>query len=90
LRNDGYHAIDVAPEDASALVERLRARRPEPEFVVSLRVGWDVTSLEPGDMAARAAAYRDAGIDALLVAPDRGDLDTWLAGQERLAGAIAG
>jgi probable F420-dependent oxidoreductase len=90
VRNDGYHAIDVAPDDAPALVERLRSRRPDDDFTVSLRVSWDVTSIEGGEMADRAVAYRDAGIDALLVAPDRGDLETWLAGQEKLAGAVVG
>jgi probable F420-dependent oxidoreductase len=90
LRNDGYHAIDLSPDDARALIEKLRPRRADREFVISLRVGWDITSMPAAEMAERADAYRAAGIDALLVAPDRGDLDTWLAGQETLARALIG
>jgi len=90
IRNDGYHAMDVAPGEAGALVAQLRERRPDADFVVSMRVAWDVTSMEPGEMAEAAAAYREAGIGALHVAPDRGDLDAWLAGQEKVAGALIG
>jgi len=88
LRNDGYHAIGTKPEDAAALVAGLRARRPDEDFVVSLRVTWDPTKKEAGSMAEDAQAYRDAGIGALHVAPDRGDLEAWLVGQEAVAKAV--
>jgi probable F420-dependent oxidoreductase len=88
LRNDGYHAMGQKPEETKSLVERLREKRPDTEFVISMRVSWDVTKLEPGVMAEEANIYRDAGIGALHVAPDRGDIDVWLAGQEKLAAAL--
>lgn len=88
LRNDGYHALGVKPEDAGALVARLRDTRPDPDFVVSLRVTWDVTTMDPDAMAAEAAVYREAGIGALHVSPDRGDIDAWLAGQQTVARAL--
>jgi probable F420-dependent oxidoreductase len=88
VRNDGYHAIHVKPEDAKAMVDKLRARRPEPDFAVSLRVSWDVTKMEPSAMAEAADVYRQAGIGALLVAPERGDIETWLTGQETVAKAL--
>lgn len=86
--NDGYHALGTKPEDTKALVERLREKRPDDGFVVSIRVSWDVTKMDPSAMAEEADIYRQAGIGALHVAPDRGDLDTWLAGQEKVAGAL--
>jgi hypothetical protein len=88
LRHDGYHAIGVDAAEMPALVATLRARRPDPDFAISLRVGWDVTSMDPAAMAEEAAAYREAGVDALHVAPDRGDIETWMHGQEVLAGAL--
>jgi probable F420-dependent oxidoreductase len=88
VRNDGYHAISVTPDESKGLVERLREQRPDGEFVISMRVTWDVTALTTGAMAEQADAYRQAGIGALHIAPDRGDLDTWLAGQEKVAKAL--
>jgi probable F420-dependent oxidoreductase len=88
LRNDGYHAMGPKPEDVKALVERLREKRPDDDFVVSIRVSWDVSELEPGAMAEEAEVYREAGIGALHVAPERGDVDAWLAGQEKVAQAL--
>jgi len=90
LRNDGYHAMDVKPEDAKALVDRLRERRPNEDFVVSMRVSWDLSDTEAGAIAAKVAAYREAGIGAVHISPDRGDIDSWLQTQEALAAAVIG
>src|SRR5262245_32218645 len=67
LRNDGYHAMGQSPEQMVDVVARLRERRPEPEFVVSMRVGWDVTTKDPSEMSDEAEAFRAAGVDALHV-----------------------
>jgi probable F420-dependent oxidoreductase len=88
LRNDGYHAMGPKPDEVKSLVERLREKRPDDDFVISLRVAWDVTSMEPGAMAEEANAYREAGIQNLHVAPERGDIDVWLEGQEKVAIAL--
>ena len=85
LRNDGYHAIGLSPEQLADVVSRLRARRPDDDFVVSLRVSWDLTTKDPHEMADETDAYRDAGCGALHISPERGDLDTWLQGQAALA-----
>lgn len=87
-RNDGYQALGIKPEDTKALVDSFRAQRPEAEFVVSVRVSWDPAKLDPGEMAEEADIYREAGVGALHVAPDRGDIDAWVAGQERVAQAL--
>jgi len=88
LRNDGYHAMDVKPEDTRALVDRLRGARPDPEFAVSMRVSWNLKDVAVGEIADKVAAYRDAGIDAVHVSPDRGDLESWLQTQAALAAAV--
>lgn len=81
---DGYHGIGVAPEAAGALVSRIRAVRPDEAFTISLRTGWNS---DAGDSAVKAALeqYAGAGVQHVLFAPDRGDLDAWLRGMERLA-----
>jgi probable F420-dependent oxidoreductase len=84
-RGDGYHGIQVEPDAAAALVERIRARRPAEEFTISLRVGWDGTGAAAADLNAHRDAYEAAGVQHLLVAPGRGDLATWLAEMHTIA-----
>jgi probable F420-dependent oxidoreductase len=88
LRNDGYHAIGLSPEQLADVVTRLRARRSDDDFVVSLRVSWDLTTKDPKEMVDEADAYREAGCGALHISPERGDLETWLQGQAALANAL--
>jgi probable F420-dependent oxidoreductase len=88
VRNDGYHAINIKAEQVKTMVDELRAKRADAEFAISLRVSWDVTKMEPNAMVEDADIYREAGIGALLVAPERGDIETWLAGQETVAKAL--
>ena len=88
VRNDGFHAIGTKPEEAKAMVDDIRARRPDPDFTISVRVSWDVSKMEPSAMAEQAHVYCQAGIGALEVAPERGDIETWLAGQESIAKAL--
>ncbi|HEX5268819.1 MAG TPA: TIGR03619 family F420-dependent LLM class oxidoreductase [Acidimicrobiales bacterium] len=87
-RGDGYHGIRVAPADARALVERVRASRPEKGFTVSLRVDWTPGRTTDAEMRSARDAYEEAGIQHVLVAPDRGDLDSWLAGMDAAARAL--
>ncbi|HSS11568.1 MAG TPA: TIGR03619 family F420-dependent LLM class oxidoreductase [Acidimicrobiales bacterium] len=88
-RADGYHGIGVQPQDAKSVVERIRATRPEDTFTISLRVGWDASRVSPDDMKAQRDTYEAAGIQHIVVAPERGDIDTWLAGMETIAGALS-
>jgi probable F420-dependent oxidoreductase len=88
LRNDGFHAMGPSPDEMATLVAQLRERRPDEDFVISLRVAWDVMSMEPAAMGDLAAAFREAGVGSLHVAPDRGDIETWMAGQEKVAKAV--
>jgi probable F420-dependent oxidoreductase len=87
-RGDGYHGIGVKPEDAKAMVDRIRAARPEESFTISLRVGWDASRVSADEIRTQRDTYEAAGIQHLVVAPDRGDIDAWLAGMEVIAGAL--
>jgi probable F420-dependent oxidoreductase len=85
MRLDGWHGSRVSPEQAGPIVARLRAARPDPEFAISLRYGWDGKDAEA--LAARLAAYRAAGVGHVLVEPAERALDDWLAAVERIARA---
>lgn len=87
-RADGYHGIGVEPEQAPALVERIRAGRHEASFTISLRVPWDARSSEPDEIKAQREAYELAGIQHLMAAPTRGSIDAWLEGMETIANAL--
>ena len=88
-QGDGLHLISVTPEEAQAPIARVRADRPEPEFVISLRTGWDPQGMEPDTIRAEMDAYREAGVSYVVCAPWRRTLDDWLGSMEQLA-AIGG
>ena len=85
LRLDGWHGSRVSPEQAAPIVQRLRAARPEPEFAISVRYGWD--GKDDGALAARLAGFRNAGVGHVLVEPAERALDDWLRAVERVARA---
>jgi probable F420-dependent oxidoreductase len=85
---DGWHGSRVSPEAAAPIVKRLRSARPEPEFTISVRSGWD--GKDQAVLGARLAGYRDAGVGHVLVEPSERALDDWLAAVERVARVIEG
>jgi probable F420-dependent oxidoreductase len=86
-RAEGFHGVGHGPEDAKALVERLRASRPDDAFTISLRVPWD-GDMEPDETRAQFDAYAAAGVQHLMIAPERGDAESWLAGMRTLASVL--
>ena len=82
---DGWHLIGKSPEEAGPLVAELRQVRPESEFVVSLRTGWDPQGMESGRIRREHQAYASLGIGYMVAAPWRNDLDDWLRSIELLA-----
>jgi len=88
-KGDGYHANETPVDEISDIVKRLRDQRPDESWVISMRmnlaVELDLTSGDLGGLAGRVEAYAAAGIQALQIAPSRGDLDVWLAAQENIA-----
>ncbi|HEX2943352.1 MAG TPA: LLM class F420-dependent oxidoreductase, partial [Rhodopila sp.] len=73
LRLDGWHGSRVRPEQAAAVVQRLRAERPGAGFTVSLRVGFNSKTV--ADMHDALRQYRDAGVDHVMGAPEDRELD---------------
>jgi hypothetical protein len=41
-------------------------------------VGWDPSKEDVGQIAEQTRVFDEAGIGSLHIAPDRGDLDSWL------------
>lgn len=87
-RGDGYHGIGVPPDGAAELVEKVRSRRADEEFTISLRVDWDARNNSPEEIAEQRGVYENAGIQHIVVAPTRGSVDAWLEGMEIIAGAL--
>ena len=85
---DGFQVIGVTPDEAAAVVARLRDARPEPEFTISLRTGWDPQGMDPGVIGEERAAFAEAGIQHVVAAPWRNDLDGWLRSMDLLADIV--
>jgi probable F420-dependent oxidoreductase len=88
LRLDGWHGSRASPEQAAPIVERLRAARPDPDFAVSLRYGWN--GRDAGELRARLEGYEAVGVEHVLVEPSERELPDWLAAVERIARAGEG
>jgi probable F420-dependent oxidoreductase len=84
-KGDGYHAVGRTPEELVEVVARLRRDRPEPEFTISARTGWDPQGMEPARIQAERDAYEAAGIQVMVAAPWQKDLDAWLRSMDLLA-----
>lgn len=87
-RGDGFQAIGLDPEQARAVVARVREDRPDPSFTISLRTGWDPQGMEPARIVDEAAAFAEAGIQHVVSAPWRRTLDDWLHSMDLLAGLV--
>jgi probable F420-dependent oxidoreductase len=88
LRLDGWHGSRCTPEQAAPIVARLRAARPEPEFTISLRYGWN--GRDDGELRVRLERYAAIGVQHVLVEPAERELSDWLAAVERIAHAGEG
>jgi probable F420-dependent oxidoreductase len=84
-KGDGFQMIGLTPEDAAPLVERLRAERPESSFTISLRTGWDPLGMDSARIADERDAFSDVGVQHVVSAPWRRDIDTWEQSMAALA-----
>ncbi len=80
LRLDGWHGSRISPDAAAGMVKRLRAERPGDDFIISIRVSCNAQNV--GGMRDALCAYRDAGIQHVMTAPEDRDIDTYLATAE--------
>jgi probable F420-dependent oxidoreductase len=84
-KGDGFHAIGLTPQTVGPVVERIRRDRPDPTFVISLRTGWDPQGMEPDLIREEREAFEEAGIQHVVAAPWRNDIDAWLRSMDLLA-----
>lgn len=85
---DGYQLIGMTPEEAAPVVARLRADRPEDEFTISLRTGWDPLGMDQGRIREERIAYAEAGVQHVVAAPWRSELNDWRRAMETLADLV--
>jgi probable F420-dependent oxidoreductase len=88
-RARGFQLIGLKPHEARGPIERLRRDHPDPDaFTISLRTGWDPQGMEPDEIAAELAAFEAVGVQHVVSAPWRTDLDSWLRSMELLADIV--
>ena len=88
LRLDGWHGSRVTPEQAPAMVQRLRTGRPDAAFTISLRTSDE--GRDSGALRGRLETYKSAGVQHLLVAPEERGIEEYLAAVERVARCAEG
>lgn len=82
----GFQLIGLKPETVDGPVSRLRQDHPQRDrFVISLRTGWDPRGMPQEQIAEERAGFESAGIDYVIAAPWRSDLESWLASMDELA-----
>jgi probable F420-dependent oxidoreductase len=82
----GFQVIGLKPDTAVAPIARLRRDHPDPDaFTISLRTGWDPLGMDPDDIRRERDEFEAAGIQHVVAAPWRSDIDDWLRSMELLA-----
>jgi len=84
-KGDGFQAVGIGPPAAVKVVERIRRERPDPSFTISTRTGWDPQGMDPALIRDERAAYEAAGVQHVVAAPWRKDIDSWLRSMDLLA-----
>ncbi len=87
-KGDGFQLIGVTPQQAAPVIARLRADRPEADFTISLRTGWDPLGMDPAQIRDEHAAFAEAGIQHVVAAPWRRSLDEWRQAMRDLAALV--
>lgn len=86
---DGFQAIGLDPAQAADVCARLRRERPdEREFTISLRTGWDPQGMDHDRIRRERDEFAAAGIQHVVAAPWRSNLDDWLRSMEQLAALV--
>ncbi|HEY8525456.1 MAG TPA: TIGR03619 family F420-dependent LLM class oxidoreductase [Acidimicrobiales bacterium] len=88
-RAQGFQLIGLKPDTVAEPIARLRHDHPDPDrFTISLRTGWDPQGMDPDEIARERAGFEAAGVQHVVAAPWRTDLDSWLRSMELLAGIL--
>lgn len=82
----GFQLIGLKPDTVVEPIDRLRRDNPDPaSFTISLRTGWDPLGMDPAEIADEYDGFAAAGVQHMVCAPWRKDLDDWLTAMQRLA-----
>jgi probable F420-dependent oxidoreductase len=87
-KGDGFQLIGLTPDQAGPVVKRLRADRPEADFTISLRTGWDPLGMDQAQIVDEKAGFAEAGIQHVVSAPWRKDRREWREAMETLASLV--
>ena len=89
---DGYQGLSKPPEEMGKIVSDIRAQlaksRPEAEFTFSYRTGWDPQGMDPALIRDERDRYVDAGVEHVVSAPWRTDVDAWVRSIEMLVDIV--
>ena len=81
-------AAGFARRAAADVVKRFRAVRPGDDFTISIRININETNVD--DTRAALAAYKAAGIQHVMAAPEDREIDPYLKTVERFVKAGEG
>ncbi|MFO7279847.1 MAG: TIGR03619 family F420-dependent LLM class oxidoreductase [Thermoanaerobacterales bacterium] len=85
----GFQLIGLKPDTVREPIARLRRDHPDPAtFTISLRTGWDPQGMDPDEIAREREGFEAAGVQHVVAAPWRTDLDSWLRSMDLLAGIL--
>jgi probable F420-dependent oxidoreductase len=86
---DGWQGAFQTVDNIAAVVKRLRADRPEPEFELSTRLDTDGLSGDLDALRRELDSLAALGLTHVLAAPGQRRLDDWLASVEALWGVFS-
>ena len=86
---DGWQGAFQTVDSIAAVVKRLRADRPEPEFTLSTRLHTDGLSGDLDGLRRQLDGLAALGLTHVLSAPEQRSLDGWLASVEALWGVFS-
>lgn len=82
----GFQLIGLKPDTIVEPIRRLRADHPDPDsYTIGLRTGWDPQGMDPDQILEERAGFAAAGVQHVVCAPWRSDLDRWLRSMEQLS-----
>ncbi|MGI9622299.1 MAG: TIGR03619 family F420-dependent LLM class oxidoreductase [Acidimicrobiales bacterium] len=84
-QGDGWHGAFKPPSETKPIVELLRRGRPEPDFVLSMRTGWDALEDDHDRILSELEEFHHIGIQHIVAEPRQRTIDDWLRGGEALA-----
>ncbi|MAT06872.1 MAG: LLM class F420-dependent oxidoreductase [Acidimicrobiaceae bacterium] len=87
-RGDGFQAISTPADELAPVVAELRADRSGDDFVVSYRTGWDPQGMDAAQIRDECQAYAEAGVQHVVSAPWRTNVDDWIRSMELLVDIV--